>query len=419
MVAFIRFIILILFISNVALGEVNLKNISIDSYLSQNSSLERKEIVEFLSNQFNQDRESGVSQRQLDNLWNDEELRQRYYMTRFQIVDQKLYADSFSITYPYFVKLMQYFQKLVKKYKIDDIDFIVYVHDEILPDKGIEKRTIGTPAFIMSKDLNSPYESDKFLLPDVLMLDDTWSKIISVIEEANNTHPWQEKIDKIFWRGWPSGSGDNKSQEQNRFGIFPRISLVMLSALYPDLIDARFVIPQDSKFRKISPEFVSLMDLIFKDNSTKISLPDHLKYKYLISIDGSTCAWKRVPWIMLSNSVLIKQETSKIEWFYPALKPYINYVPVNERLTDIFTQLNWMKTHDQEIEQISLNAHNFIKNSLMPDDIDAHMVITLNEYSKLQKDKKIIPSLTPAEKVMSLFPLLKSLFYKIKESLME
>jgi hypothetical protein len=45
----------------------------------------------------------------------------------------------------------------------------------------------------------------------------------------------------------------------------------------------------------------------------------HMKYKYLISLDGNGAPWLRVPWILLSNSVLIKQDSENIQWFYPGL----------------------------------------------------------------------------------------------------
>ena len=37
----------------------------------------------------------------------------------------------------------------------------------------------------------------------------------------------------------------------------------------------------------------------------------------------------------------------------------------------------------------------------MPEHIDAHMAIILNEYHKIQKDNKIIATLTPADDVIS------------------
>ena len=118
---------------------------------------------------------------------------------------------------------------------------------------------------------------------------------------------------------------------------------------------------------------------------------------------------------MYSNSILVKQETSKIEWFYPAIKPYIHYVPVNEKLTNIFDQYTWLKEHDSELQKISQTAHNFIQNELMPEHIDNHMVIILNEYAKIQQDKKITPTLTLAADTISMIDLLKSLIIQSTE----
>ena len=100
---------------------------------------------------------------------------------------------------------------------------------------------------------------------------------------------------------------------------------------------------------------------------------------------------------MLSNSVLVKQDTSKIEWFYAAMQPYVHYVPVNEKLSNIFAQLEWMKAHDSELQKISMNAHNFVHNNLLPEHIEEQFVLILNEYHKIQRDNKIMPSLPEAK----------------------
>jgi hypothetical protein len=105
---------------------------------------------------------------------------------------------------------------------------------------------------------------------------------------------------------------------------------------------------------------------------------------------------------MLSNSVLVKQETSEIQWFYSALKPYHNYIPVDEELINIFAQLEWMNQHDLELQQISQNAQNFIRNNLMPENIEAHVVLILNEYHQLHRDIKLVATLIPADEALKM-----------------
>ncbi len=243
----------------------------------------------------------------------------------------------------------------------------------------------------MYKNTDSIYEKNKFLLPDAFFVTEHWRKLLTRIEQTNNQQSWSKKEDKIFWRGSSTGCAKNDpynllSYNLKNFDQLPRLSLVMLSKLYPDLIDAKLAYYQQFSKDQDGDNLKEILNLLFGKGPKNANEEEHLKYKYLISVDGNSATGTRVPWIMYSNSVLIKQNSPNIQWFYSSLKAYINYIPVNERLTDIFDQITWMKNHDQELEQISVNAHNFVKNNLMPAHIDAHMVIILNEYSKIQAE---------------------------------
>lgn len=392
--------------SNYALA-LELKTVTAEEYITSNPSPEREAIIDFIVHQFDEKKQSGITQAELDKIWNNENLRNKLFLIRFQIIDQKLYAGSHDVTRGHFLKLFNYLQRLVKEYKIRDVDFIIHLRDEIPFSSKLAHETMGFPSFILSKDTKNIYENDKLLLPDAYIVQNKWQQIIYNVQQAVPLNPWNKKIEKIFWRGKPSAKAHKRGTELKIIDKMPRMALVILSALYPDLIDASFTIPNNDYNRN----FLRVLDLIAKRSSTNVSEGEHLQYKYLISVDGGTCAWLRVPWIMLSNSILVKQGSSKIEWFYPAIKPYVHYVPVNENLTNIFEQLQWMKDHDQELQDISLNAQNFVRNNLMPEDIDAQFVITLNEYSKIQKDEKIMPSLQLAEDVQSM-PVLLKLFWR-------
>ena len=90
------------------------------------------------------------------------------------------------------------------------------------------------------------------------------------------------------------------------------------------------------------PNAVLREDMVSNSTMTsmhKVSITDHIKYKYLISIDGNTCAWQRVPWIMLSGSVLLLVETDMEEWFYADMIPYFHYVPIKKDFSDLLEQI--------------------------------------------------------------------------------
>lgn len=408
-------VILVLIIADLSFANLHngeaLKTIDIEQFIAANPTDERKKIIDFIVHQFDKSREVGITQEKLDKLWNNKKAREAFSISRFQIVNQQLYADSEDVTHPYFTAFFHYFQKFIKKYKVNDVDFIIYTRDEIPFKNGLEDQTLNIPAFMNSKDLSYKYEKDILLLPDAFMLHHGWGKIITRITaaNANEEYSWDKKMNKIFWRGGTTGLSKGAYHVDN-FDKLPRLNLVILSKLYPDLIDARFTYYMKSAFDERGKSLKQILDSLFGEEKSKVREEDHLKYKYLISLDGNTCTGTRVPWIMLSNSVLMKQETPKMQFFYSALQPYVNYIPVNERLTDILSQFNWMKEHDKELQNISKNAHNFVENNLMPEDLDAYMAIILNEYSKIQKDSKITPSLPKLEDVITMPALLKSLF---------
>ena len=410
----LRILTLLMILTNLAYAN-ELKTITPEQYLQENYSPERKAIVDFMVHQFD---DKSVSQKELDKLWNNKKIRKNQHLIRFQIVNQKLYADTFDIGHIYFIWLFQYFQQFVENYKVKDIDFIVQAVDKMPIDyENSDQDILSTVTFLMSKTIEEKKEKDKLLMPDAYMLrKDMWNNLTKEIIAAQN--PWQTKIDKIFWRGSSTGGNDNYLYNIYNFDKLTRLKLVILSKLYPDLIDA--VINKYVEFsdNKDGDNLKKTLNILFDGKMNKLREVDHLRYKYLIALDGNTCPWMRVPWIMLSNSVLVKQETKNMQWFYPALKPYVHYVPLKEDLTDIFQQIEWMKSHDKELQKISTNAQNFVKNNLMPEDIDAHMTIILNEYAKIQKDIEIKPSLPSAEDTFSMPNLLKSLFCKLGERFM-
>ncbi len=368
-------------------ASADLINLSKENYYQENPSPERQKILDLITNQFNN---KTISQDILDELWLDNKVRNEQKLIRIQIINQQLYFKSFNNNSYYSKILRDFFTKLIQKYKIPNIDFIIISRDNLdNVDDLSAKKIINANVFMMSKNLKSLIEKDKFLIPDAFMIEDYWLSLIQKIKKENIV--WENKKNMIFWRGSPNGSLKTGYYDSNGYHIsnmssLPRLSLVLFSKIYPQMIDAKFSYRINAKQGKKMAESI---DILFNQDYQRASEEEHLKYKYLISIDGNTCAWLRVPWIMLSNSVLLKQNSHNIEWFYPALKAYYNFIPVSEDLSDLFSKIEWMKLNDEKLKIISLNAQKFVENNLMPEDIEKQMVIILNEYSKIQIDKDI------------------------------
>lgn len=87
-------------------------------------------------------------------------------------------------------------------------------------------------------------------------------------------------------------------------------------------------------------------------NSQSVSIDEHIKYKYLISVDGNTAAWQRVPWILQSGSVLLLVDTDIEEWFYSDLKAWEHYVPIKADFSDLIEKIEWLRKNDDEAKAI-------------------------------------------------------------------
>ena len=77
-----------------------------------------------------------------------------------------------------------------------------------------------------------------------------------------------------------------------------------------------------------------------------IGHPEQLEYKYFINVDGDTAAWHRLSWQMLSGSVPLKVDSTKVEWFYNGMQPWVHYVPINKDYSDLLANIQWLKDND-------------------------------------------------------------------------
>jgi len=91
-----------------------------------------------------------------------------------------------------------------------------------------------------------------------------------------------------------------------------------------------------------------------------VTITDYVKFKYLISLDDEAVSWMRVPEILSTNCVLLKQETLKVEWFDYALKPYVHYYPVKRDLSDLLEAIDYLEKHQEEAQEIIRNANRFV-----------------------------------------------------------
>lgn len=308
----------------------------------------------------------GITKQMIDAAFHGERI-DTFNLVRFTIQNGHIAFshDEKNLYSRHFRELLGCIKKLSEHVKLPDVDFIVSLEDgfEGNPDLG--------PCFVFAK---KEHVDSLILVPDIKALAG-YGKLREMIPNANKKISWNQKLPKTFWRGSTTG-GYSTLTTWDRLA---RAKLVLLSLSHPEEIDARF-----NSVVQCDPEIPHLMKskgMI----SASVSRPDHLKYKYLVDVDGNSCSYERYFWLLLSNSLVIKQVTPNVQWYYGGLEPYKHYLPVKEDLSDLMEKMDWARQHDEESRLMAERATEFVEENLSPEDTLVYLSLLFKEYARLQK----------------------------------
>ena len=146
-----------------------------------------------------------------------------------------------------------------------------------------------------------------------------------------------------------------------------------------DFVDAGF-----TGYPQLNPEFVNYISTIDRFALKKtVSPADSIAYKYLIDIDGNSCSYSRMAWILYSNSVLFKHQSSNIQWYYDRLKPYVHYIPIAEDFSNLAQQFAWAEANQDKVQQIIRNANVLAKITFGNYSIKMSIVRSLQKYHEI------------------------------------
>jgi len=152
---------------------------------------------------------------------------------------------------------------------------------------------------------------------------------------------WSDKIEKGFFRGRDS------RQE--------RLDLAEMSQKNPELVDAAitryfFFKEDEEKYGK---------------RSEHVPFGDHFNFKYQINVDGTVAAY-RLPYLLLGNSAVLKQESAYFEHFYSSLEPFQHFIPLKRDLSDLIQKINWAKENDEKVADIVKAANKVVEEETAP-----------------------------------------------------
>lgn len=213
------------------------------------------------------------------------------------------------------------------------------------------------------------------LMPDFSALDKGY-QVLEDFDFETSYYPvsWHTRLDQLVWRGGSCYHGltydwnlnDNK-----------RLVLCELSRKFRFLINAGF-----THCVGIFPE--GLLKAV-KSKYSKPYMPPlrKLNYKYQIWIDGHVSAYSCSGWQLYSGSTVLKVDSDWIQWYYQEMVPYKHYVPVKEDLSDLISQLIYLKQNPDLSYNISTAGAQFAMEHITYDLSLLYLKEVVTNYAQL------------------------------------
>ncbi|XP_029458330.1 protein O-glucosyltransferase 3 isoform X2 [Rhinatrema bivittatum] len=168
------------------------------------------------------------------------------------------------------------------------------------------------------------------------------------------------------------------------FESFPSIDLQRMSEEVPKRFAEKrgaivhYTVLKNQIYRRTLGKYTD-----FKMFSDEILLSLARKYKYQVNVDGTVAAY-RFPYLMLGDSLVLKQDSPYYEHFYHALKPWKHYVPINRSLRDLLEQVEWAKANDDEAKRIAREGQLLARELLQPHRLYCYVYKVFQTYAKRQ-----------------------------------
>tara|TARA_B110000008_G_scaffold279469_1_gene326661 strand:+ start:6530 stop:7654 length:1125 start_codon:yes stop_codon:yes gene_type:complete len=200
----------------------------------------------------------------------------------------------------------------------------------------------------------------------------------SSILNIRNDYKFDNKINKIFWRG-----GSNKVMEPYKNIIIDNkvVDWGNLNMRYE--IVKRYLKNKNMNIKITNTEEnKNKYDNVYLDEH--VNQITQMNYKYLLIIDGHASSYDGSIWKLRSSSLVIWIKNSDkqffwTQWYNPLLKEYIHYIPACiENLDEVF---NWCEDNPEKCKEIINNANTLIEN-ILKKTLEYHNVLfnEINNY---------------------------------------
>ncbi|MGZ5189955.1 MAG: glycosyl transferase family 90 [Flavisolibacter sp.] len=112
----------------------------------------------------------------------------------------------------------------------------------------------------------------------------------------------------------------------------------------------------------------------------KISIAEHLKYKFILCLEGNDVA-TNLKWVMSSNSLAVMTKPKHETWFMEGrLIPDFHYILIKDDFSDLEEKLNYYIKNTEAAKTIIENANSYIKQFFNKEQEDIISLLVLQKY---------------------------------------
>ena len=125
----------------------------------------------------------------------------------------------------------------------------------------------------------------------------------------------------------------------------------------------------------------------------KISIEDHLKYKFIMCVEGVDVA-TNLKWVMSSNSIAVMPKPKIESWFMESkLIPNKHFIEIKEDYSDLEKKIEFYITRPEECKEIIKNANQYISQFKNKNREDLISLLLLEKYFHFTNQKEKISDL--------------------------
>ena len=118
-------------------------------------------------------------------------------------------------------------------------------------------------------------------------------------------------------------------------------------------------------------------------HSPKMTIRDHLDYKFIMSLEGNDVA-SNLKWVMSSNSIAVMPRPTCETWFMEeTLIPNYHYIEIKSDYSDLEERLNYYIEHQDEALKIIENAHRYVEQFKDKKRENLISLLVLDKYFKM------------------------------------